>query len=120
MMNLTKVLIADDDPGVLKSLNVLVSMEQDFKVIGHARNGVEAIKQARSLNPDVILMDIQMPQCSGLEATKTIKAELPDTKVIILTIHTNELSEAISAGASKYLLKDSPPDVLYSAIRATS
>lgn len=119
-MDLKKVLIADDDPVVLKFLNFLVSMEHDFKVIGQARNGVEAIEQARSLNPDVILMDSQMPFCSGLEATKRIKSEFPHTKVIILTIHTNDLSEALIAGANKYLLKDSPPDVLYSAIRATS
>lgn len=118
-MVLKRVLIADDDPEVLKFLNVLISMESDFQVIGQARNGVEAIEQARNLNPDVILMDSQMPFCSGLEATKKIKSELPDTKVIILTIHTNEVSEALTAGASKYLLKDSPPDVLYSAIRAT-
>jgi len=118
-MVLKRVLIADDDPEVLKFLNVLISMESDFQVIGQARNGVEAIEQARNLNPDVILMDSQMPFCNGLEATKKIKSELPDTKVIILTIHTNEVSEALTAGASKYLLKDSPPDVLYSAIRAT-
>jgi DNA-binding NarL/FixJ family response regulator len=92
-------------------------MEDDFRVIGQASDGTEAVEKTRSLNPDVILMDIQMPFCSGLEATRKIKSEFPNKKVIILTVHTDELSEAILAGASSFLLKDSPPEILFNAMR---
>lgn len=116
-MNLTKVLIADDDPVCRDGLDFLVNTEEDLKVIGHAQDGLEVIAKTKDLNPDVILMDIQMPFCDGVEATRIIKAEYPEMKIIILTIHTNSLSEAIRAGASNYLLKDSPPNVLFDAIR---
>ena len=116
-MNSKKVLIADDDPLVRNGLISLVNMEDDIMVIGQASDGVEAIEKTRMLNPDVVLMDIQMPICDGLEATRKIKTEFPKTKVIILTIHTNELKEAIIAGASCFLLKDSPPEILFKAIR---
>jgi DNA-binding NarL/FixJ family response regulator len=116
-MNLTRVLIADDDPEVRDGLDFLVNTEEDFKVIGHAQDGLEVIAKTKVLNPDVILMDIQMPFCDGVEATRRIMAEFPNMKIIVLTIHTNSLAEAISAGASNYLLKDSPPNVLYDAIR---
>jgi DNA-binding NarL/FixJ family response regulator len=117
MMNSTKVLVADDDP-ILRSVLVdLVNLEDDLNVIGQAQNGSEAVEKTRDLNPDVVLMDMQMPQCNGLEATRLIKAEFPEMKVILLTIHTNELSEAFTVGASKILLKDSPPEDLFKAIR---
>jgi DNA-binding NarL/FixJ family response regulator len=117
MMNSKKVLIADDDP-ILRSVLVdLVNLEDDLSVIGQAQNGNEAIEKTRYLNPDVVLMDMQMPNCNGLEATRIIKNEFPEKKVILLTIHTNELSEALMVGASTILLKDSPPEDLFKAIR---
>jgi DNA-binding NarL/FixJ family response regulator len=116
-MNSTKVLIADDDPLVRNGLVSLVDMEDDFRVIGQACDGSEAVEKTRRLNPDVILMDIQMPFCSGLEATRKIKSEFPNKRIIILTVHTNELNEAILAGASNFLVKDSPPEILFSAMR---
>lgn len=116
-MNSTKVLVADDDP-ILRSVLVdLVNLEDDLKVIGQAQNGSEAVEKTRNLDPDVVLMDMQMPLCNGLEATRRIKAEFPDKKVILLTIHTNELSEAFTVGASTILLKDTPPENLFKAIR---
>jgi DNA-binding NarL/FixJ family response regulator len=94
-----------------------VNLEDDLKVIGQAQNGSEAVEKTRNLNPDVVLMDMQMPQCNGLEATRLIKAEFPDKKVILLTIHTNEFSEALTVGANTILLKDTPPEDLFKAIR---
>jgi len=114
---LTKVLIADDDPLMRHVLVYLVSSEDDFEVIGEAQDGEEAIKLTRLFNPDVILMDSQMPHCNGLEATRIIKSEFPETRVIILTIHSNGVKDAIQAGANKFLLKDSPPEILFSAMR---
>lgn len=119
-MNSTKILIADANPLVRKGLELLVDMEKDFKVIGKAVNGTEAIEKTRHLNPDVILMDLHMPYCDGLEATRQIKSEFPETAIIILTVHTNLLKEAIVAGANKFLLKDSPPEILFNAIREIS
>jgi DNA-binding NarL/FixJ family response regulator len=117
-MNSTKVLIADDDPLVRYGLVSLVDMEDGFSVIGQATDGTEAVEKTRSLNPDVILMDIQMPFCNGLEATRKIKSEFPNKKIIIMTVHSEALNEAIVAGASYFLLKDSPPEILFSAIRS--
>jgi len=119
-MNSTKVLIADDDPLVRNGLVSLVDMEDGFRVIGQASDGTEAVEKTRSLNPDVILMDIQMPLCGGLEATRKIKSEFPNKKIIILTVHTDELNEAILAGASNFLLKDSPPEILFNAMRESN
>jgi len=116
----TKVLIADANPELRNELILLLKLAGEFKVIGQARDGFEVVAKTRSLNPDVVLMDLQMPYCDGLEATRRIKSEFPNTRIIILTIHTNKLGEAINAGANMFLLKDSPPDILFSAIRKSS
>lgn len=101
-----KVLLVDDHPIFLEGLrNLLVA--GGVHVVGTAGDGLEALAQARALRPDVILMDIQMPRCDGLTATRLIKAELPDTKIVMLTMSAEDadLFEAIKSGASGYLLK---------------
>jgi DNA-binding NarL/FixJ family response regulator len=101
-----RILLVDDHPLFLEGLrNLLVS--EGIEVIGLAKDGLEALAQARRLRPDVILMDIQMPVCDGVNATRLIKAELPECKVIMLTISEDEqdLFEAVKSGASGYLLK---------------
>jgi len=101
-----RVLLVDDHPLFLEGLrNLLVS--EGIEVVGLAKDGLEALAQARRLRPDVILMDIQMPRCDGVSATRLIKAELPECKVVMLTISEDEqdLFEAVKSGASGYLLK---------------
>ena len=101
-----RVLLVDDHSLFLEGLrNLLVS--EGITVVGLAKDGFEALAQARHLRPDVILMDIQMPRCDGVSATRLIKAELTECKVVMLTISEDEqdLFEAVKSGASGYLLK---------------
>jgi DNA-binding NarL/FixJ family response regulator len=101
-----RVLLVDDHSLFLEGLrNLLVS--EGIDVVGLAHDGLDALAQARRLHPDVILMDIQMPRCNGVSATRLIKAELPECKVVMLTISEDEqdLFEAVKSGASGYLLK---------------
>jgi len=101
-----RILLVDDHPLFLEGLrNLLIS--EGIQVVGLAKDGLEALAQARHLHPDVILMDIRMPRCDGVCATRLIKAELPECKVVILTISEEEqdLFEAVKSGASGYLLK---------------
>jgi two-component system NarL family response regulator len=99
-------LLVDDHALFLEGLRNLLASE-GIQVVGLARNGLEALAQARRLHPDVILMDIQMPHCGGLAATRLIKAEMPECKIVILTMSDDEqdLFEAVKSGASGYLLK---------------
>ena len=101
-----RILLVDDHSLFLEGLRNLL-MSEGIQVVGLAKDGLEALAQARRLHPDVILMDIQMPRCDGVCATRLIKAELPECKVIMLTISEDEqdLFEAVKSGASGYLLK---------------
>jgi two-component system NarL family response regulator len=101
-----RVLLVDDHSLFLEGLRNLLASE-GINVVGSAKNGLDALTQARHLHPDIILMDIQMPVCDGVNATRLIKAEMPECKVIMLTISEDEqdLFEAIKSGASGYLLK---------------
>ena len=101
-----RVLLVDDHPLFLDGLRNLLNA-RGVKVVGVARDGLEALDKARGLRPDVILMDIQMPRCDGLCATRLIKAELPETKIVMLTMSAADqyLFEAIKSGATGYLLK---------------
>jgi len=106
-----KVLLVDDHPLFLEGLrNLLIA--RGIEVVGIASDGLEALAQARALRPNVILMDIQMPRCDGLEATRLIKTELPDIKIVMLTVSADDenLFEAIKSGASGYLLKNLEAD----------
>ncbi len=101
-----RILLVDDHSLFLEGLrNLLVS--EGIDVVGLAHDGLDALAQARRLRPDVILMDIQMPRCDGVSATRLIKAELPECKVVMLTMSEDEqdLFEAVKSGALGYLLK---------------
>jgi DNA-binding NarL/FixJ family response regulator len=111
------VLLADDHRLLLEGLNNLLTAH-GVKVAGMARDGLEAVALARSLEPDVILMDIQMPRCDGLEATRRIKAEMPQAKIVFLTTSMEEqdLFEAVKSGAFGYLLKSMDAEELVEAL----
>lgn len=113
-----RVLLADDHALLLEGLKNLLEAH-GLEVVGLARNGREAAARAREVHPDVILMDVRMPEVDGLAATRAIKAEMPDMKIIILTTSTEEqdLFEAIKAGAGGYLLKSMEADSLVDALR---
>jgi DNA-binding NarL/FixJ family response regulator len=102
-----KILLVDDHDLFIEGIANLLKA-QGFNVVGKAKDGIEALEQARSLTPDVILMDISMPRCDGLTATKLIKTELPAIKIVILTMSEQDenLFEALKSGASGYLLKN--------------
>jgi signal transduction histidine kinase/DNA-binding NarL/FixJ family response regulator len=108
-----RVLLADDHTLFMEGLKNLIS-PYGFEVVGKARDGLEALEKARLLHPEIILMDLQMPRCNGLAATRLIKAEMPDIKIVILTMSDREqdLFEAIQKGASGYLLKGLRPEEL--------
>ncbi len=101
-----RILLVDDHPLFLQSLKVLLTAS-GYEVVGLAGNGMEALKQTRLLHPDLVLMDIDMPECNGLAATRLIKAEMPQVKIVMLTIsgRDEDLFEAVKSGASGYLLK---------------
>jgi DNA-binding NarL/FixJ family response regulator len=109
-----RVLIADDHPLFLDGLKNLFDL-QGIEVLGTARDGLEALEQSRSLKPEVIIMDIQMPRMNGLEATRLIMREQPEIKIVMLTMSENDedLFEAIQSGACGYLLKTEEPDKFF-------
>ncbi|MFC2002111.1 response regulator [Chloroflexota bacterium] len=115
-----KILIADDHPVVREGLSTMLSREQDIQVVGEAENGTEAIKKAGELQPDIILMDLRMPEIDGVEAMRQIKVKNPDMKFIVLTTYDNDeyIFKGIEVGARAYLLKDAPREELFKAIRA--
>ncbi len=119
-MQNTKVLIVDDHNLFRKGLRKLLENMQDVDVIGEAQNGVEAIKQVSSLAPDVVLMDIAMPEMNGLEATSEIHRSFPSIAIILLTMYDNEeyLKQALQYGAIGYLLKDISTNELFLALQA--
>lgn len=116
------ILLADDHTIVRQGLAKLLESEPDLKVIGEASNGREAIEKVETLKPDIVLMDIGMPQLNGIEAVRQIKKKQPHIKVIILSMHSHErfISEALSLGATGYLMKDSTGRDIVKAIRAAT
>jgi NarL family two-component system response regulator LiaR len=114
-----RILIADDHPVVRRGLISLLRTEPDFELAGEAANGVEAVELARSLKPDVILLDLVMPLMNGLEAITEIKRENPDARILVITSFADDdkVFPAIRSGALGYLLKESPPEMLVQAIR---
>lgn len=115
-----KILIADDHPVVREGLITMIKREPDFKVIGEAANGVEAVNKAKELKPEVVLMDLRMPEMDGVEAIRQISATEPNIKFIILTTYSDDefIFRGIEVGARAYLLKDAPREELFKAIRA--
>ena len=121
-MTPVRVLLADDHGIVRRGLHYLLERSPGFEVIGEAGDGREAVRLAEELNPDVIVMDIAMPNLNGIDATAQIVRRRPETGVIILSMHSDEtyLVRALSAGAKGYLLKDSAEADLIRAVQAVS
>lgn len=113
-----RVLLVDDHPLFLDGLRNLLAAH-GLAVVGTARDGLEALEQARALRPDLVLMDIHMPRLNGLAALRIVKAELPQTRVVMLSMSAadDELFEAIAAGASGYLLKTQDTDEVLALLR---
>ncbi len=116
-----RLMVADDHDLVREGLCALLDGEADLEVVGEARDGQEAIELCRKLHPDLVLMDVRMPNFDGLEATRRIKEEMPEVSVVMVTMHENPdyLLEAIRAGAAGYILKDAEGERLVGAVRRT-
>jgi len=117
-----RILLVDDHVLFRKGVAALLARRPEMEVVGEASDGLEAITAAREIIPDLILMDINMPKCDGLEATRMIKRELPHAKIVILTVSDDDqnLFEAIKSGAQGYLLKDLEPTKLYDLLESVS
>jgi len=118
-MNPITILLAEDHAMVREGLRALLKPEADFKIVGEAENGRQALELASKLSPNVIVMDISMPLLNGLEATRQIRAASPDTKLLILSAHSEDIyiERALALGASGYVTKQSTAQVLPTAIR---
>jgi len=114
-----KLLLVDDHPIVLEGIKSHLSAQADFEVIGDAADGREAIRKARRLLPDIILMDISMPRMNGLEAMTLLRKQVPNAKILVLTMHDKKeyISQIFRLGARGYLLKDTSPAELVHAIK---
>ncbi len=119
-MEAIRVLIVDDHTVVRDGLTTMFEREREFTVVGQAKNGLQAVEMARAVRPDVILMDLRMPELDGVEAMRRIGAEAPATRFIVLTTYDSDeyIFDAIEAGAKGYLLKDASREDLFQAVRA--
>jgi DNA-binding NarL/FixJ family response regulator len=115
-----RVLVADDHPIVRAGIVALLSQASDITVVGEAKTGAEAVKRASELRPDLVLMDLRMPELSGAEATAQIIAMIPTTRVLVLTTYETDadILGAIEAGANGYLLKAAPQEEILEGVRA--
>jgi DNA-binding NarL/FixJ family response regulator len=113
------VLLAEDNTNFRKSLKSLVELDGDIEVVGEARNGCDAVRLNKSLQPEVIVMDMAMPLLNGLQATKQIMETSPSTRVLILSAHSEPeyVIEAVKSGASGYLIKQSSTQFVPAAVR---
>jgi len=118
----TRILLADDHPIVRKGFRLILRAEPGYEIVGEASNGREAVEMAEALKPEVVIMDVSMPELNGIEATRRIAAVSPRTRVVALTMHRDSVyvREILRAGASAYLLKDSAEAELLNAIRAVA
>jgi DNA-binding NarL/FixJ family response regulator len=119
-MNMIKVVVVDDHTILRQGIKALLDNQEGIEVVGEAKDGREALKIIEETLPDVILMDIAMPGLNGLEATRRIKKKFPKTKVLVLTMYTNEeyIFQILNAGANGYLVKETAFQDLISAIKA--
>ncbi len=117
-----RVLLADDHPVVREGLRGMLAAESDIEVIGEAGSGAQAVALAAALRPDVILMDLRMPDGDGVKATARLRGEVPEAQIMVLTTYDtdNDILRAVEAGATGYLLKDTPRADLVAAIRAAA
>lgn len=118
-MKSTRILVVDDHALFRMGVATLLRDTEGFTVVGEARDGREAVARAQTLTPDVVLMDIYMPNMDGLEATRRIKQAMPSTRIVVLTISEEDqnLFEALKAGAHGYLLKSVEPEELFRTLR---
>ena len=118
-MEIIKILIVDDHEVVRDGLSVMMGRQEDFTVVGAAHNGLEAVEKASELEPDVILMDLRMPELDGVEAMRRIREKDANVKFIALTTYDTDeyIFDAIEAGAKGYLLKDTSREDLFKAVR---
>ena len=115
-----RILVADDHAIVREGLRQLLNNQRDMEVVGEAEDGLEAIKKAKSLRPDVTVLDIAMPRLSGLEAVRLIKEAVPNTQIVVLSMHKKEayVHQVLASGALGYVLKASHSSDVLEAIRA--
>src|SRR5215471_10294592 len=118
-MSKIRILLTDDHALFRQGIRTLLAAEHDFEVVGEAANASEAVTLAQEVRPDVVLMDIGMAGMSSFEATRLIRKERPETRIIFLSMYDDEdyLSECVEMGASGYILKESPVEQLVTAIR---
>lgn len=114
-MKSLRILLVDDHILFRKGIASLFYAREDFTVVGEADDGLQAVEKAKQTAPDLILMDVEMPNCNGLEAVKKLKAEMPEVDIVMLTVSDDQddLFEAIKSGAKGYLLKDMEPQQLF-------
>jgi DNA-binding NarL/FixJ family response regulator len=117
-----RVVLADDQEMVRAGLRMLIDFQPDLEVVGEAADGLEAVEVVTRVRPDVVLMDVRMPRCDGIEAARRVLAENPDVAVVVLTTFDEDasLAEALRAGVSGFLLKVAPPEQLLHAIRTVA
>lgn len=117
-----KVIICDDQAIIRDGLEMLLKLEKDIEVVGQAQDGTEAVEIVKRTQPDLVLMDLKMPGLNGIEATRQIRTQHPQVKVLVLTTYDDDewVFDAIRAGASGYLLKDTPREEVIKAIRGTA
>jgi DNA-binding NarL/FixJ family response regulator len=121
-MGKIRVLIVDDHPVVLEGLHTMLSTDRNIEIVGEASDGVEAVAMVEDHKPNVVLMDIRMPNMDGVQATRRIKQQSPATAVIVLTMYDTDayVVDAVRAGASGYLLKDATREMVVDTIRAVN
>ena len=121
-MSRIRILLADDHTVMRRGLRFLLESQADFTVVAEAADGHEAVKQAEASRPDVAVLDVAMPNLSGIEAAQRIAAQMPNIAIIILSMHSDEgyVLRALKAGARGYLLKDAAEGDLIEAIKAVS
>ncbi len=114
-----KVAIVDDQPLLVQGLSMMIDLQGDMEVLWTANQGLEAVYKSENAKPDVILMDLRMPQMNGVKATEKILGQFPDIKILILTtfMEDDEIYESMKLGACGYLLKDAIPETIMDAIR---
>ncbi len=121
-MKRIRILLADDHAVVRQGFKMILAAQTDMEIVGEAGNGREAVQLATELQPDVVVMDVAMPELNGIEATRRLTAASPRTRVVALSMHKDSVyvREILRAGARGYLLKDSPAPDLVSAVRAVA
>jgi DNA-binding NarL/FixJ family response regulator len=114
-----RVLIADDQRVVREGLSMVLALMKGVEVVGAAADGAEAVALVQAVRPDVVLMDLRMPRCDGVEATRRLRTEAPEVKVVVLTTYSDDRSvlDALRAGARGYLTKDASGEQIHEALR---